>query len=102
MTCQPATIDEVLESVAADLAKCSPSEIEQFQKYRIPPVLVPILRFSQQETVVAIAKKGKEVLFWEDVEEGFVISPLSSDGIIVDYNVNQDTLSLALRYWLPN
>ncbi len=91
-----------MEIAAADLAECTPAEIEQFHKHKILPVVVPILRFGQQETVVAIARKGNELLFWEDVEEGFVISPLSPDGIIVDYNVNQDTLSLALRYWLPN
>lgn len=102
MTWQPATIDEVLEIVAADLAECSPAEIDKFHKYQTLPEVVPILRFGKQETVVAIARKDNELLFWEDVEQGFVISPLSSDGIIIDYNFNQDSLSLALRRWLPN
>ncbi len=39
-------------------------------------------------------------MYWEDVEEGFNISGLSSDGMILEHGCNQDELHTALQRWL--
>jgi hypothetical protein len=52
------------------------------------------------ETVIVVARKGKEVIYWEDVEEGFNLSPVAEDGRILEHWCNQDELGLALNAWV--
>jgi len=49
--------------------------------------------------VVIVAQRGEEVIYWEDVEEGFEISWLDSNGQILDPGGNQNDLRIALDGW---
>jgi hypothetical protein len=49
---------------------------------------------------VVVARNGGEVVYWEDVEEGFNLSPIDNNGLIVEHSCNQDDLGIALRPWL--
>src|SRR5215469_340972 len=66
----PATIPEVNEIVANDLKACDAEQLAAFDKYRIEPFSAPIVRYGQTESVVVVARKGDQVIYWEDVEDG--------------------------------
>jgi hypothetical protein len=100
MEWRPATIEEVKEIVAADLANCDPEQTAAFRKYAVEPFQASILRNGAQESVVVVAQNSQEVMYWEDVEEGFNISLLGSDGSILEHWCNQDELAIALNRWL--
>jgi hypothetical protein len=100
MAWKPATVEEVQKIVQNDLTHCSDEQIALFEKCKIAPTTFPIVRYGRLETVVVIAQKGQEVMYWEDVEEGFNISPLSSDRQIREHWCNQDELGFALNRWL--
>jgi hypothetical protein len=98
---QSATIEQVIEIVKADLARCTPDQIAVFEKYRTPPYRAPLSRYGQDESVIVVAQKENEVVYWEDVEEGFNVSPLVTDGKVLEHWCNQDDLGTALNRWLP-
>jgi len=50
--------------------------------------------------VVVVARKGQEVIYWDDVEEGFNVSPISERGQILQHWCNQDELRHALNAWI--
>ena len=100
MDWSPAGIQEVEKIIEADLRSCNEQERAAFRLYAVPPFAAPILRYGQMETVVVVARKCDEVLFWEDVEEGFNTSRLLDDGYIADHSCNQDSLGLAIARWL--
>jgi len=75
MEWKPATIDEVNGIVKTGLANCDEHQAAVFRQYAVEPYLAPILRHSNLEHVVVVARKANEVLYWEDVEEGFEVSP---------------------------
>ena len=62
--------------------------------------VAPILRYGQIENAVVVARRGDEVIYWEDVEEGFNLSPVSPDGQILEHWSNQDELRFALNAWI--
>jgi len=96
---KPATISEVEEIVAEDLQQCSDDERALFERVRVPFYRAPIIRYGREETVVVVARKGNDVLYWEDVEEGFNLSPVDENGLILEHWCNQDELPIALRTW---
>jgi len=69
-----ATIKEVRDIVMADLRRCNADQIAAFRQYSVEPFLAPIERYGKEENVVVVARKSSEVIYWEDVEEGFNIS----------------------------
>jgi hypothetical protein len=71
-----------------------------FQKYSIEPYFAGIIRHGELENVVVVAKKSDEVIYWEDVEEGFNISRVRSDGLILEHWCGQDELGVALNRWI--
>jgi hypothetical protein len=97
-----ASVDAVKDLVNADIAKCDDQQLAAFKRYAVEPYRAPILRNGRMETVVVVARKGKEVIYWEDVEEGFNRSPLSADGLILEHRCNQDELPLALKDWIED
>ena len=99
MEWKPASIDAVKAIVREGLSRCSAAQAEAFQKFAVEPYVAPLLRYGNAETVVVVARKGFEVMYWEDVEEGFNISRLSSDGDVLDHFCNQDELGMALEHW---
>jgi hypothetical protein len=49
---------------------------------------------------VVAARQGDEVIYWEDVEEGFNVSPVGEGGRILEHLCNQDELRHALNAWI--
>ena len=96
MDWRPATIDEVKRIVRDGLASCNSDLKAAFAKYRVEPYYAPIARLDNLERVVVVAQKQGRVIYWEDVEEGFGVSPISAEGQILEQDCNQNELSLAL------
>jgi|HubBroStandDraft_6_1064221.scaffolds.fasta_scaffold1912582_1 hypothetical protein len=48
-------------------------------------------------SVVVVARKGHEIVDWEDFEEGSNLSPVAPDGRVLEPWCNQDELKLALN-----
>jgi len=82
------------------LKKCNPQQITTFQQHSVDPYFASILRYGNREQVVVVAEKSGEVMYWEDVQEGFNISPVGSDGQILQHWCNQDDLGVALNEWI--
>ena len=97
---QPATIEAVNEIVAGDLKDCDAEQLAAFAKYRVEPFSASIVRYGRKESVVVVARNGDQVIYWEDVEDGFNVSPISPDGRVLEHWCNQDELRLALNAWI--
>lgn len=63
-------------------------------------VFAPIVRYGQSENVVVVAVRMNQVIYYEDVEEGFNLSPVGPDGVILEHWCNQDDLGKALDRWI--
>jgi hypothetical protein len=100
MLWHPATLDEVRDILRTDLENCDPEQIAIFTKYSVDPHFADLHRDGQVEKVVVVAQNSGEVLYWEDVEEGFNISPAGPDGRILEHWCNQDDLGIALNRWI--
>jgi hypothetical protein len=100
MQWQAATVESVRKIIQEDLAAFDDLQAAAFKAYAIEPCPFPILRNGKMETVVVVARRGAEVIYWEDVEEGFNVSPLTEEGRILDHRCNQDALGLALNAWI--
>lgn len=97
---QQATIEEVNQIVARDLKECDAEQVVAFDRYRVEPFSASIVRYGQTESVVVVARNGDQVIYYEDVEEGFNVSPISADGRILEHWCNQDELRFALNAWI--
>jgi hypothetical protein len=97
---QPATVEEVVKIVRDDLAECDEEQLVAFKRYAVEPYAAPILRHGEMENAIVVARRGDEVIYWEDVEEGFNLSPVAPDGRILEHWCNQDELRFALNAWI--
>jgi hypothetical protein len=102
MEWRPATIEEVKDIVQRDLAECDVEQQETFRRYAVEPYFTSIQRCGNLDTVVVVARKEHEVIYREDVEEGFNVSPLAEDGRILEHLCNQDELRFALNAWIED
>jgi hypothetical protein len=100
MEWRPATVDGVKEIVKRDLAECDDHQIATFRQYSIEPSLVSIVRNGIVGSVVVVARTSNEVIYWEDIEEGFNVSPIGTDGSFLEHWCNQDGLRFALNFWI--
>jgi hypothetical protein len=100
MAWQPATVEDVKQIIEGDLQKCDDEHVAVFRRYAVEPYLAPILRYGKLERVVVVARRGDEVIYWEDVEEGFNRSQVAPDGRILEHWCNQDELRSALNPWM--
>ena len=96
---EPISAAELDELVAHQLSECPPKLVAVFEAHRVPPFQAPILRNGRMEAVFVVARKGNEVMYFEDVEDGFNFSPLSPDGQILEHWCNQTELKYALQRW---
>ncbi len=96
----PVCLEEVKDIVKTDLANCDEQQLAVFRQYAVVPYVAPIVRYGEEETVVVVARKGEEVIYWEDSEEGFNVSPIAQDGRILEHWCNQDELRHALNAWI--
>jgi hypothetical protein len=69
MEWKPATINEVKDIVMADLRRCNADQVAVFRQYSVEPFLAPIERYGKEESVVVVARKSSEVIYWEDVKK---------------------------------
>jgi hypothetical protein len=67
----PATVEEVKKIVRDDLAECDEEQLVAFKRYAVEPYVAPILRYGEMENAIVVARRGDEVIYWENVEEGF-------------------------------
>lgn len=51
-------------------------------------------------SIVVAARNGSDVIYWEGVEDGFNVSPISADGQVLEHRCNQDGLGFALNGWI--
>ena len=72
-------LDELLE---AELRECPPAERAIFDQYRVEPVRLPFARVTTIPTAFVVARRGEEVIYYEDVEGGFNSSDLDPAGQI--------------------
>jgi hypothetical protein len=100
MEWKPPTVEAVKKIIQDDLPACDDEQIAAFEKYAVEPYLAPILRYGKLESVVIVARRGAEVIYWEDVEEGFNLSLVAPDGRILEHWCNQDDLCCALNAWI--
>jgi hypothetical protein len=100
MNWHPATKQEVEAIIAKDILELSTEELSFFEQCRVDLYQAPIIRYGNKEMVYVVARNGHYVLYWEDVEEGFNISPLDSSGRMTEHWCNQDSLKWALAQWL--
>jgi hypothetical protein len=96
---EPISEVELSELLQHQLAECPPAVAAIFEAHRVPPYRAPIRRNDRLESVFIVAQRGPEVMYFEDVEEGFNFSPLSDAGEILEHWCNQDELKYALRRW---
>lgn len=97
---KPATVDQVRDIVKHELSNCDDEQLAAFRRYAVEPYIAPIVRYGKTEAVVVIAREGVEAIYWEDVEEGFNVSPVAEDGHILEHWCNQDELGHALNFWI--
>lgn len=57
-------------------------------------------RYSQIESVVVVARNGDQIIYYEDMEDGFNVSPISPYGRVLEHWCNQDQLRCALNAWI--
>jgi hypothetical protein len=100
MEWKPASVGDVKEIVRGELGQCDEQQLATFQQHSVEPYRATILRYGKSESVVVVARRGDEVIYWEDVEEGFNVSPISKDGHILVHLCNQDQLRHALNFWI--
>jgi hypothetical protein len=93
-------VEAVKKIIQGDLPACDDEQIAAFEKYAVEPFLAPILRYGEMESVVVVARRGAEVIYWEDMEEGFNLSPVAPDGRILEHWCNQNKLCHALDAWI--
>ena len=99
MEWRAATIDDVSRIVERDLHGCGDEQAATFARYRVELRLAPLSRYGKDESVVIVARRRDEVIYWEDVEEGFNRSLVGGDGRILQHLCNQDDLCVALSLW---
>lgn len=92
----PATADEVASIVERQLQGCPANLATLFASIRTPLRAVPIERFGGIESVFVVAEHKGVAVYYEDVEEGFNLSPLAADGSIARPGHEQWNLHHAL------
>jgi len=97
---EPATLEEVEAILARDVERLDPDQRALWQECRVAPRAAPIVRYGSQESVFVVAERNGEAIYWEDIEEGFNISPVGPAGEILEHWCNQDELRWALNRWL--
>ncbi|MBL0027679.1 MAG: hypothetical protein IPO95_04630 [Rhodanobacteraceae bacterium] len=92
----PATAEDVASMIERHLLECPAELATLFASIRTPLRAVPIERFGNTEYVFVVAEHNGVVVYYEDVEEGFNLSPLAADGSIATPGYEQWKLHHAL------
>ena len=102
MEWRPAKVEEVQDVIQCDLVNCDAEQLMAFRQYAVQPYCAPILRYGKKDQVVVVARKGNEVIYWEDIEEGFNVSPVAEDGQVLEHWCDQNELRFALNSWIED
>jgi hypothetical protein len=100
MEWRPASAEGVKKIVPDDLPECDDEQLAAFRRSAVEPYPASILRYGEMGSVVVVARKGDEIIDWEDFEEGSNLSPVAPDGRVLEHWCNQDELKLALNGWI--
>jgi hypothetical protein len=95
---QPISIDELNLEIQKSLNLLNKELLNLWELIRVEPI-------KWQESVFgiegngfwAVALFGNNVLWYNDIEDGFNISPYQQYGFIAEYHANQCTLDLVLK-----
>ncbi|WP_439892914.1 hypothetical protein ACS7SF_23595 (plasmid) [Ralstonia sp. 25C] len=82
--------------LANELEHCTGAQREFFALHSVAPHAVPIRRLNAIDEVYVVAVFGADVLYYEDVEEGFELAQLDAEGMIPEHRCNQFDLAQAL------
>ena len=74
--------------VARDLKTCDAEQLAAFKTYQVEAFSAPIMRYGKTESVVVVARNGDQVIYYEDVENGFNVSPIGPDGTVLEHWCN--------------
>jgi len=100
MEWKPAPVEDVMEIVQEDLSDCDPEQAAVFDRFAVNPFPAAIVRYGQIGSVIVVARRYNEVIYWEDVECGFNVSPIDENGTVLEHWCNQDELRWALNHWV--
>jgi hypothetical protein len=98
---RPVSRTEFEELLRAEYAKLSDLERNSFDRFRVEPWLATVKRSGTDEQVYVVAQKGGGVLYFDDVEYGFNISTVDSDGRLSHPGGGQWSLGEAVSRWFP-
>lgn len=96
---KPISRHELIELLEAELRECPPPERATFDLYRVEPVRLPFAVVTTIPTAFVVARRGDEVIYYEDVEGGFETSSLDPAGRILEHWFGQDPLLGPLHRW---
>ena len=94
----PITFSELNELIESGISKMSPDDIKLWKEVSINPEKWQEVELGEEGNGFwAVAIKGNQVIWYNDIEEGFNISPYSNYGKIDEYNAEQDELQMTIR-----
>jgi hypothetical protein len=88
---KPATREYVAQLLAAQLQRLSPAQRDRWGAMAVPFRAVPISAEPGQ-VVYVVAETEGQIIYFEDVEEGWNVAPLTSSGEIASRGFEQDDL----------
>ncbi|MDF0718937.1 hypothetical protein P0M11_02880 [Kaistella sp. PBT33-4] len=95
---KPITFSELNELIEFAISKMSPDEIKLWKEVSINPEKWQEVELGEEgKGFWAVAITGNLVIWYNDIEEGFNISPYSNYGKIDEYNAEQDELQMTIR-----
>ena len=102
-TWKPISNSEFVQLFEEQYAELGVADRERFDAVRVPAFKATIKRSAQagDENVFVVARAGDGVLYFDDVEYGFNISRIDSNGKILNRGGSQNTLKEAVQQWLP-
>ncbi len=100
---KPITDSEFDDLFRAQYAELDETQRRIFEQFRVPFWKATIRRSEMygDETVFVVSQKGDGVLYFDDVEYGFNISTVNSEGRIPQPGGSQYTLREAVERWFP-
>ena len=94
----PITFSELNELIESGISKMSPDDIKLWKEVSINPEKWQEVELGEEGNGFwAVAIKGNQVIWYNDIEEGFNISTFSYYGKIYEYNAEQDELQWTIR-----
>lgn len=92
--------EELDAQIQAELAGCPADVRTLYERYRIVPARLPFARPTTLDSAFVVARRGDEVIYYEEIEGGFNSSYIDAAGRIAEHWFAQDSLCAALWPWL--